>query len=454
MSRDYTWKLFSKRYDNSHDTPSVFNKQSTVEGVLIPFAIISWACVALRIHTRFRLRCLGWDDLFVVLFRITGTLGTVFLLLLFDNGFGQHFYDIGKANQVGFQKKFYVALLSYTLSTTLMKLCLLSQYLRLFADDHRARKVCWFFIVLSALWGIAFSTIAIVPCVPIASFWDWNDTNARCYGFGSRIPNEIGGTYAAHVSTNVILDLIVLAIPIPLYFQTFKQKKQRIGFSIMILLGVGINIISIWRLHTIIETRAGTYPVIDPTFYGPQSIVLAALEVDLASIVASIPVFWPILTQSWNAIFVTQEVHVTHHHRRLSGDDHQFELHAPSRRSSRRGSDGSLKLVIMDTEGQSISSRTVTPTPPIERLQQAYDRSDPYVRGRVYPLEGGIIASEAQVVSEGQRGFERNYREHFGLTPDKLDESRISSERQSKDDQRDRTWSLTMISRKSSQRFR
>ncbi|KAI8955111.1 hypothetical protein F4801DRAFT_586985 [Xylaria longipes] len=456
MSRDNIWKLLNKRYDNSHDTPGAFNSRSTVEGVLITFAVISWTCVVLRMQTRFRLRCLGWDDLFVVLFRGFGTVGSVFLLLLFDNGFGKHWYEIGKANQMGFQKKFYVSLLSYTISTTLMKLCLLTQYLRVFSDDLRARKTCWFFIVLSALWGTAFSVIAIAPCVPIAGFWDW-DMNARCYGFGSRIPDEIGGTYAAHVATNVILDLIVLAIPIPLYFQTFKQKKQRVGFTIMILLGVGINVISIWRLHTIIQTRAGTYPVIDPTFYAPQSIVLAALEVDLASIVASIPVFWPLLTQNWGAIFVTQEVHVTHHHRRLSGDDHQFELHAPSRRSSRTrgGSDDSLKLVIMDTEGQSRSSRAGTPTPPLERPQQAYDRNDPYIRGRVYPLDGGgMVASEAQVVSEGQRGFERNYREHFGVLPmpDKPEEARTSSERRSKDDNPDRSWSLS-VSRKSSQRF-
>ncbi|KAH8157564.1 hypothetical protein CIB48_g10682, partial [Xylaria polymorpha] len=82
------------------------------------------------------------------------------------------------------------------------------------------------------------------------------------------------------------------------------------------------------------------------------------------------------------------------------------------------------------------------------------DRNDPYVRDRVYPLEGGLSTCDSQVVSEGQRGFERNYREHFGYspTPDKLDDARISSDRRSKDDQRDRTWSLS-ISRKSSQRF-
>jgi hypothetical protein len=222
-----------------------------------------------------------------------------------------------------------------------------------------------------------------------------------------------------------------------------------------------INLISIWRLHGIISTRAGTYPVVDPTFYGPQSVVLAALEVDLASIVASIPVFWPTLTHSWGKIFVTQEVHVTRHHRRLSGDDH-LELHptSPSRLSSRShsGSDGSLKLVTMngDTEGRGRSyNHGRSRTPPGER--QRYDRNDPYLRGRVYPLDGGNASSEAQIVSEGQRGFERNYREHFGMaTPpslDKLDETvRFSSERRSKDDHKDRSWSVS-ISRKSSQRF-
>ncbi|KAI1110609.1 hypothetical protein F5Y14DRAFT_345035 [Nemania sp. NC0429] len=474
-----------ERYDNSHETPSPFNSRSAVEGLAITFASISWACVALRIHTRYRLECLGWDDFFVVVFRATATVGTVFLLLLFNYGFGKHFSEIGMVNQVQFQKKYYVALLSYILSTALMKLCLLTQYLRLFAADPRPRRVCWFFIVLSALWGVAFSVIAIVPCVPLSGFWDWVSP-ARCYGFGSKVPDEIGATYAAHTSTNVVLDLIVLAIPIPLYFKTFKQKKQRVGFSIMILLGIGINIISIFRLYTIIRYRAATYPVIDPTFYGPQSIVLAALEVDLASIVASVPVFWPMLAHGWDAIFVTQEVHVTRHHRRLSG--HEFELGTGStfsRRSSRtrNTSDGSLKLVIMDTDGKSRASDTTTTTmsrattPPPATMtaerQRAFDRNDPYTRGRVYPLEGGgLLVSEAQVVSEGQRGFERNLREHFGAaaaahaahgrrgTSDESGSRASAEQRGSKDGywsgyvsgSGERSWSMS-ISRKSSQRF-
>ncbi|KAI0874815.1 hypothetical protein GGS24DRAFT_500406 [Hypoxylon argillaceum] len=422
MSGD-TIELY-KRYDNSHEKPNALNFLPTVEGIVLPFAI-------------------------------TGTVGTVFVFLLFNYGLGKHFWAIGAEDRVQFQKKYYIVLLTYVLSTALVKLCLLAQYIRVFYEDVRARRVCWFVIVVCALWGVAFSAIALVPCAPLSGFWDWN-ASSHCYGFGSRVPNEIGATYATHVATNVVLDLVVLAIPIPLYFKAFKQTKQRIGLVIMILLGVGINVISIWRLHIIIQTRAGTYPVIDPTFYGPQSIVLGALEVDLASIVASIPVFWPVLADGWGAIFVTQEVHVTRHHRRLSAGVDQYELRAsslsPSRKSTRTrdGSDGSIKLVIMETERR--VSRAGSPE--VAAPPKGYDRNDPYVRGKVYPLEGGLVASEAQVVSEGQRGFERNYREHFGVSPagnNRPDESRISTEnRVSKDG--DRSWSLT-ISRKSSQRF-
>lgn len=89
-----------------------------------------------------------------------------------------------------------------------------------------------------------------------------------------------------------------------------------------------VNFLSIWRLQTIVENQAATWPVLDPTWYGPKSIVLAAIEVDLASICASVPVFWPVLTESFGKIFVTQEVHVTHTHRRLSGED-GYELRRP-----------------------------------------------------------------------------------------------------------------------------
>lgn len=58
----------------------------------------------------------------------------------------------------------------------------------------------------------------------------------------------------------------------------------------------------------VIQTKAGTYPTLDPTFYGCTPIVLSSLEVLLAAIAASLPVFWPIIQHNLGNIFVTYEV--------------------------------------------------------------------------------------------------------------------------------------------------
>ena len=72
-----------------------------------------------------------------------------------------------------------------------------------------------------------------------------------------------------------------------------------------------MNVFSIWRLITTVRSRAAMWPARDPTWYSPITIVLAALEVDMANICASVPVFWPVFEAHFGKIFVTQEVRVT-----------------------------------------------------------------------------------------------------------------------------------------------
>ncbi|KAI8934116.1 hypothetical protein NX059_008875 [Plenodomus lindquistii] len=67
---------------------------------------------------------------------------------------------------------------------------------------------------------------------------------------------------------------------------------------------------SIWRLSGIVDTRAGTSPYIDFTWWSPTIIILACLEIDLAIICASMPIFWPVLQKSLSAIFVSFEIEI------------------------------------------------------------------------------------------------------------------------------------------------
>lgn len=88
-----------------------------------------------------------------------------------------------------------------------------------------------------------------------------------------------------------------------------------------------VNMLSIWRLQSIVETRATTLPTFDPTWYGPTPIVLSSMEVCLATICASLPVFWPVLKKNLGPyIMVTHEVRVTRESRFANDLEDNVEL--------------------------------------------------------------------------------------------------------------------------------
>lgn len=83
---------------------------------------------------------------------------------------------------------------------------------------------------------------------------------------------------------------------------------------------------SVWRLYTIIVNRAATYPYIDFTWWTPISIILSCLEIDLAIICASMPVFWPVLEAKISQIFVIREVRVSIERRMEEERGLEYEL--------------------------------------------------------------------------------------------------------------------------------
>ena len=117
------------------------------------------------------------------------------------------------------------------------KLCLLTQYIRMLERPHPLRKVCWGFLVLTCLWGTAFIAIAIVPCVPISAFW--HRGTGHCYGYGSIETEALQRVYIAQNTSNVVLDLIILGIPLYFYFQKDTPSKTRMGIGFLLFIGAG-----------------------------------------------------------------------------------------------------------------------------------------------------------------------------------------------------------------------
>lgn len=124
------------------------------------------------------------------------------------------------------------------MATAFIKLALLFQYLRIFELHTVMRRTTIFFIVITALWGLAYSILALVPCYPVSAFWNWTVTDAVRWGFGSHDQAVFADTYISHVASNVALDLIVFALPIPLYFNPLLDMKARVGLFCLNVLGV------------------------------------------------------------------------------------------------------------------------------------------------------------------------------------------------------------------------
>jgi hypothetical protein len=134
-------------------------------------------------------------------------------------------------------KLFYIADGSFVTTVSLIKMCLLLQYLRIF-DSGLQRHICLVMFVIVCLWALATSFMAWVPCLPVHAFWDWSVEKGTCYAYGSKYADSHYAIFLAHSIVNISLDLIIFAIPLPLLFRMSTQHRTKLGLIVLIMLGV------------------------------------------------------------------------------------------------------------------------------------------------------------------------------------------------------------------------
>lgn len=127
----------------------------------------------------------------------------------------------------------------YPTATALIKLAILFQYLRLFDETKSIlRQTTLVMIGIVSLWGLAFSFINWFPAFPVSAEWDFSDTASGVrYGFGSLDPGSVVAASLAQTSTNMVLDLIVLAIPVSYYLQPKLNWKSQASLMVLFSLG-------------------------------------------------------------------------------------------------------------------------------------------------------------------------------------------------------------------------
>ena len=149
-------------------------------------------------------------------------------------------------------------------------------------------------------------------------------------------------TYESHSALNLILDIIVFVTPISIFWRKQRTGREYAAILGLFLLGAIVIVVSTWRLAAIVEHQAGWKPELDFTYYAATPILLACLELDIAVLAASMPIFWPILLRIVPGIKVMKEIHVSRE-RRWGASEVELETgsqtsQAELRRKERKGS--------------------------------------------------------------------------------------------------------------------
>ena len=78
--------------------------------------------------------------------------------------------------------------------------------------------------------------LALLSCTPIAKNWEW-DLPGKCVGWGSKDADEFFATWMAHASSNMCLDTLILALPVPFLNNLRMSGKTRAGLITLFVMG-------------------------------------------------------------------------------------------------------------------------------------------------------------------------------------------------------------------------
>ncbi|KAI1151046.1 hypothetical protein F4825DRAFT_477484 [Nemania diffusa] len=268
-------------------------------GLAVTFMIVPSIFVALRIWARFlKGKPLGLDDYLCAGALVFGIVcSSLQLYAAVDGQLGQH-QVVGPDGQpilddprflVYEKTKFAVNILS-VVGFGLVKSSILLFYKSIFSTVRSFRWTVNVMLGVVAAWTIAYFFSNLFTCYPITALVE--------SFYGNKCINAVP-MWLSVVATDLIVDVVILTIPIPMVLRLQLPLKERLGVLGMLLLGAGVCAISITRLATLVQIGAEfIYHYNDETYYTSPVFFWTNIELAVAVVSACLPTLRPIWTKS------------------------------------------------------------------------------------------------------------------------------------------------------------
>lgn len=120
-------------------------------------------------------------------------------------------------------------LLYYCVQTTI-KMSLLLMYYRTFGVNKRFRIAIYAAGTVTIMWFLASFWDTILQCKPIEASWDHSIPNAKC--------QDIEKAALGSGISNLILDILFIALPVPVIWDLNLPKRIKASLTGIFLLGI------------------------------------------------------------------------------------------------------------------------------------------------------------------------------------------------------------------------
>ncbi len=116
----------------------------------------------------------------------------------------------------------------WTLATVLVKLAILTLYMRIFTTQS-FQRLAIVFIVLTICFGIIYFGFAMSTCVPLSALWN-PLPGSKCRDLGAQ---EIGS-----LVPDIFLDVCIVALPMPWLLKLRMPLRNKIWVMLIFSLGL------------------------------------------------------------------------------------------------------------------------------------------------------------------------------------------------------------------------
>ncbi|KAI9851116.1 MAG: hypothetical protein M1838_004451 [Thelocarpon superellum] len=269
---------FEYQFAHIHDDRSMVLKVLAIVG-----AVLATAAVGLRIHSRRLVHApLKADDWTIILSLILMYgLWAIIFVLVWHNGVGKHEITLPLDLAKQTIKLLYVFQILYQATYPTIKISVLLLYERVFALP-RFQLLVKCLIAIMFMWQIATVLVGIFWCTPVSAFWDNILENA---------PNCVdeNGSYVANASINVVTDLVILVLPMPIIVKLHISRRQKIVLCSIFVLGSLVFVATVFRIVAFYQIDYS-----DRTYTYVNSAIWTVVEIPLSIICACLPTMRPL----------------------------------------------------------------------------------------------------------------------------------------------------------------